>query len=117
MEYNYLTEDAIKILVIYFSYNKQLEQEKNFSSVIFKSQNNLKIWKLRNLTIEGRRKNVFACLYSIHNTISLSCHEQVCLSGQKFGTLHEFACHPCTGSLLRVCYGNTYIKIGTIHSR
>ena len=27
------------------------------------------------------RKNIFACLFSIHNTISLSCHEQVCLSG------------------------------------
>ena len=27
------------------------------------------------------RKNIFACLFSIHNTISLSRHEQVCLSG------------------------------------
>ena len=26
-------------------------------------------------------KDIFACLFSIHNTISLSCHEQVCLSG------------------------------------
>ena len=26
------------------------------------------------------RKNIFACLFNIHNTISLSCHEQVCLS-------------------------------------
>ena len=25
------------------------------------------------------RKNIFACLFSIHNTISLSRHEQVCL--------------------------------------
>ena len=25
-------------------------------------------------------KNIFACLFSIHNTISLSRHEQVCLS-------------------------------------
>ena len=25
------------------------------------------------------RKNVFACLFSVHNTISLSRHEQVCL--------------------------------------
>ena len=49
-----LTEDAIKILVIYISYNKKLEQEKNFSSLIVKIQNNLKLWKLRNLTIEGR---------------------------------------------------------------
>ena len=26
------------------------------------------------------RKDIFACLFSIHNTISLSCHELVCLS-------------------------------------
>ena len=26
------------------------------------------------------RKNIFACLFSVHNTISLSCHEQVCLT-------------------------------------
>ena len=25
-------------------------------------------------------KDIFACLFSIHNTISLSCHEQVCLN-------------------------------------
>ena len=30
------------------------------------------------------RKNIFACLFSIHNTISLSCHQEVCLSGLRF---------------------------------
>ena len=25
-------------------------------------------------------KNIFTCLFSIHNTVSLSRHEQVCLS-------------------------------------
>ena len=30
------------------------------------------------------RKNIFACLFNIHNTISLSRHEQVCLSGLSF---------------------------------
>ena len=39
--------------------------------------------------MEGRRKNVFACLYSIHNTISLSRHEQVCLSGQNNNLLYK----------------------------
>ena len=29
-------------------------------------------------------KNIFTCLFSIHNTISLSRHEQVCLSGLSF---------------------------------
>ena len=30
------------------------------------------------------RKNIFACLFSVHNTISLSCHEQVCLMRLRF---------------------------------
>ena len=33
------------------------------------------------LSIAYIHKDIFACLFSIHNTISLSCHEQVCLSG------------------------------------
>ena len=54
MDCNDLTEDVIKILGIYFSCNKKLEQEKNFLIHIAKIQNILKLWKLRNLTIEGR---------------------------------------------------------------
>ena len=49
-----LMEDVIKVLGIYFSYNKKLEQGKNFLNPIVKIQNILKLWKLRNLTIEGR---------------------------------------------------------------
>ena len=49
-----LMDDIIKILGIYFSYNKNLEQGKNFLNRIVKIQNILKLWKLRNLTIEGR---------------------------------------------------------------
>ena len=30
------------------------------------------------------RKNIFACLFSVHNTICLSCHEQVCLMSVHF---------------------------------
>ena len=29
-------------------------------------------------------KDIFVCLFSIHNITSLSCHEQVCLSGLHF---------------------------------
>ena len=32
----------------------------------------------------GIRKNIFACLFSVHNTISLSRHEQVCLMRLRF---------------------------------
>ena len=40
------------------------------------------------------RKNMLACLFSIHNTISLSHHEQVCLSGIRFE--RYFSHHPAT---------------------
>ena len=49
-----LTEDLIKILGIYFSYKTKLELKKNLLNHIAKIQNILKLWKLRNLTIEGR---------------------------------------------------------------
>ena len=47
-----LTSDIIKILGIYFSSNKKLEQEKNFFNHIVNMQNNLKLRKPRNLSIE-----------------------------------------------------------------
>ena len=37
-----LTDDVIKILSIYFSYNKKFEQEKNVLNHISKIQNTLK---------------------------------------------------------------------------
>lgn len=43
----------MKILHIYFFYNKKLEREKNFLTHIVKLKNILKLWKLRNLTTEG----------------------------------------------------------------
>ena len=47
-------------------------------------------------------KDIFACLFSIHNTISLSCHEQVCLSGLRLfreillpssGNVNDYVAH------------------------
>ena len=46
-----LMNDVMKVLGIYFSCNKTLEQEKKFLNHIV---NILKLCKLRNLTIEGR---------------------------------------------------------------
>ena len=54
MECINLTDDVIKVLGIYFFYNKKIEQEKNFLNHIVKIQNILRLWNLRNLTIEGR---------------------------------------------------------------
>ena len=49
-----LRSDVIKILGIYFSHNKKLEQEKKFFNHTVKIQNIFKLWKQRNLSIEGR---------------------------------------------------------------
>ena len=49
-----LRSDVIKILGIYFSRNKKLEQEKRFFNHTVKIQNIFKLWKQRNLSIEGR---------------------------------------------------------------
>ena len=34
-------------------------------------------------------KNIFACLFSVYNTISLSRHEQVCLMSLRFERFHS----------------------------
>ena len=49
-----LLTNAIKILGIYFSYNKKLENEKNFLDHITKLQKVINIWKMRNLSLLGK---------------------------------------------------------------
>ena len=48
-----LEEDVIKILSIYFSYNKKPEQKNKILRHIVKIQH-IKLWKLRNATIKSR---------------------------------------------------------------
>jgi len=49
-----LKNDIVKILGICFSYNEKLAHEKNFVNHIIKIQNILKVWKMRNLSLEGK---------------------------------------------------------------
>ena len=49
-----LTVDAIKILGIYFSYNKVIAKEKNYNSVVKKLTACLALWKWRNLSLAGK---------------------------------------------------------------
>ena len=49
-----LNNETVKILGVHFSYNKNLEQDKNFSDHIIKIENILKVWRMRQLTLEGR---------------------------------------------------------------
>ena len=49
-----LNSETLKILDVHFSYNKNLELDKNFCEHIFKIENILKLWRTRQLTLEGR---------------------------------------------------------------
>ena len=49
-----LVLDTIKILGTHFSYNEKLKEENNFCLIIANIQCVLKLWKLRNLTLEGK---------------------------------------------------------------
>ena len=54
VEYVNLLTNAIKILGIYFSYNKKIENENNFSGHITKLQKVINIWKMRDLPLLGK---------------------------------------------------------------
>ena len=49
-----LNNDTFKILGTQFSYNEKLKEEKNFYTAVTNIQRVLKIWKMRNLTLEGK---------------------------------------------------------------
>ena len=49
-----LKKRSLNVLGIHFSYNKKLEQEENFECHILKIENVLKLWKMRDLSIEGK---------------------------------------------------------------
>ena len=49
-----LTNNTMKILGLHYSYNEALGNEKNFSDSIKKIENVLRVWRQRNLTLEGK---------------------------------------------------------------
>ena len=49
-----LNNETVKILGINFSYNKNIEQDKTFSEHILNIKSILKLWRMRQLTLEGR---------------------------------------------------------------
>ena len=49
-----LSNDTIKILGIYFFYNKNVQMQNNFITTIKKIQQVLCLWNSRTLTLEGR---------------------------------------------------------------
>ena len=49
-----LNNETVKILGVHFLHNKNLEQDKKFSEHIVKIESILKLWRMRQLTLEGR---------------------------------------------------------------
>ena len=49
-----LKNDTFKILGTHFCYNEKLKEERNFYTTVTNIQRVLKIWKMRNLTLEGK---------------------------------------------------------------
>ena len=49
-----LTNDAIKILGIHFSYKEKIQTERNFLTTVKKLQKALNVWMTRALTLEGK---------------------------------------------------------------
>ena len=48
-----LNDESVKILGTDFTYNKKLEEEENINNNIAKIENVLRVWRMRDLTIEG----------------------------------------------------------------
>ena len=59
-------------------------------------------------------KNIYAGLFSIHNTISLSCHEQVYLSGLRFE--RYFSHHRTFGRSISRNVAHLKILVPTFHA-
>ena len=49
-----LTRECIKILGVHLSYNKKLQDDMNFCNTIKNICNVIKIWRMRNLSLEGK---------------------------------------------------------------
>ena len=54
MECVNLKNNTIKILRIHFPYNRRLENDENYRRYIIKIEKLLKLWRMRQLTIESK---------------------------------------------------------------
>ena len=49
-----LTAESIKILGVHFSYNKKLQNDLNFCDTVKNISKVLRLWRMRNLSLEGK---------------------------------------------------------------
>ena len=68
MKYIDLRSKTVKILGIHFSYNKEIENNENFLKQITGIEIVLKLWRMRNLTLEGKNH----CSQNVNNVQNCS---------------------------------------------
>ena len=88
-----LTRDALKILGVYFSYNINLMNQKNYCQAITNIHGILKIWRMRNLSIEGKivvfkTLAISKLVYLAHLTVIPDHITDGITKIQKYGTIH-----------------------------
>ena len=76
----YLNNDMLKILGNYFSYKKKWKEEKNLFKTATDIQRVLKIWKIRNLPLEGKIVifKTIAIYFLWNNSTPKIKHEALC---------------------------------------
>ena len=87
-----LTRDAIKILRIYFSYNTNLMNQKNYCKTSTSIHGILKLRRMRNLSVEGKVV-VFKTL-AISNLVYLTLLTVIPMKYQKYKNLLYGMIHP-----------------------
>ena len=75
MQYINLNDETVEILRIHFSYNKKLDEEKNFNNHIARTKNVLRVWIMRNVINE--EKNVISKSLAISKNVHLALTETV----------------------------------------
>ena len=68
-----LNNDRLKILGIQFSYNEKLNEEENLCKTVTDIQRVLKIWKMSNITLEGKIFN-FKTMSISKNFLPVICN-------------------------------------------
>ena len=64
-----LNMNTIKILGMHFSYNKNVLNDKNFITSISSIEDVLKLWRMRNLTLEGKIIIIKSLALSLENRL------------------------------------------------
>ena len=75
MQYINLNDETVEILRIHFSYNKKLDEEKNFNNHIARTKNVFRVWRMRNVINE--EKNVISKSPAISKNVHLALTKTV----------------------------------------